>query len=573
MSDVTTYFESVENPDIEKARKLLEARTQAKFPEVDTRPGTVFGDVILSPEAEVKARSDQALQNMLSDMSLDNLRNGRVNNTEFAKSFLENFGDFESSTMGGYGYIRLVVSTESAPDGSPWVLPDYTRFRFNSPTADHEFRISLPRTGDLYLIPASFSTSNTALYADNNTIRLVKDDDLYVAYLPVSGATAEQILEGDSAYSSPKIDFAVSMQAASNIQTGRVEDTVEDYARLIQQSLFTASLSSRKGAVSYTAHKIPDALQISAVITGDVEMTRGQPTSGDDRLPCVDLFVRAPSFTRKKFTTTLYEENGVLSGALPIEDEAIVSFVSLGQRLDDGSITYADMDDVIVTMSSTRETDPGGSGGLSGNESIYLSINTSSTSFVETSTDRYDNVEVVVELDPAVENLRRRIIATDAVPVGVSLDVKPFPVIRIKAMRVVYTPVPGVALALDDAKTELVRQIRTYGYYYQYSAAAIENILKAAGIAQVISVRYDTQIIGYPINKCLPVNTYVPPGILTALSENVTPILAGASTKFTNVVDPSLPSETFDLGANIILGKRNTAFYITEEDIQFEEIV
>ena len=568
------YFKTASTHDTQRVRIFLEHILRADFPEVDMRPTTPFGDLILSPEASVTATLQNALVDILSDMDLDNLENGRVVNPTFAMEFLKNFGDYTRKSIGSYGMVKLQYQTDEERH-----LYNHTRFRFNTPAADHEFFLTLAYGGDLVIRPTTYTGARNP---EINEVYLVQEAaNLYAAYIPVHGISKNIIYEGDPVYTAPKLPDVVSMQAASDLQAGEPPDDVQSYARLVKRTIYDASFASRRSAVSFASYKIPDLLMASASITGDDELQRGGPNIAGLQNPALDLYVRTNGCTFKTMLVPVKKEayagSEVAYGKLPIINEAVLRLVSVRQNLAGAVKEFVPNISYVNLMAQpTRVSAPYGAGGICGRETLYLNLPIEQiANYIEFDSHDAAVVEVTVELDAGLENIRKLSQNPDEQPVGVSLDVKPFPVIRVTEMRIKYTRAPNISLELEDAEVEIIKAIKSYGYYKHYNASEIESIMRAAGVSSLVSVTFNCAIEPWAAGLFLKHGTSDATYATLVEDMQTSPTLVYGPT-----IDPTpaLPWPTnydspTENPSRIVIGEHNFSFMVDADAIIFEELI
>lgn len=132
---ISTYFPEVSEIDAEtlkSARQRLDIFLKKKYPDLDSRPNSLFGDLALSPFAHLVAGLEIAAGRMLSDLDLENVAAGVIYNcfrrdTRFitstgVKSFLDfadgdeitvltHKGNWKKATVRNYGKQELVPIT------------------------------------------------------------------------------------------------------------------------------------------------------------------------------------------------------------------------------------------------------------------------------------------------------------------------------------------------------------------------------------------------------------------------------------------------------------------------------
>ena len=570
---LNTYFKSVNSTDTQRVRVFLEYILRADFREVDMRPATPFGDLILSPGASITAVLQRALVDILSDMDLDNLENGRVVNPEFAMEFLKNFGDYTRKSIGSYGIVKLQYPTDVERH-----LFNHTRFRFNTPVAEHEFFLTLAYGGDLIIRPTDYTGTPTP---ELNEVRLVQEAaNVYTAYVSVHGISHEELHEGDPVYTAPKLPDVIGMYAAADLQPGKPPDDVQSYARLVRRTVYDASFSSRRSAVSFALYKLPDLLAASACITGDPELQRGGPNIAGLQNPALDLYVRSDGTVVKTMLVTIKKDThagaDVAYGKLPIHNESVLKLLAV-EQIDHDKTPVPGLSYMNLMSQPFRASAPYGSGGLCGKESLYLTLDSAQLAdeYLEFDSNDLASVVVRVELDAGLENMRHLAQNPDEHPVGVSLDVKPFPTVVITSMHIKYTRAPNISMELEDAEVEIIKTIKSYGYYKRYNSSEIESIMRAAGVSTIVSVRFQCAIEPWAAGTFLKCDTH---------DTTYTELIAGSTTTPTTtygpVIDPTPPLpwpvdyDSLTLNpSRVVIGEHNFSFTIDREAITFEELI
>ena len=95
-------------------RKVLDTYLAAWYPSLDTRPGSVFGDLHLTPLAMLMASTDIAVENVLSDLDPTQLASGIVFDNTFARNYLMNFGILPRDAVATTGVLVFSFTTDKA---------------------------------------------------------------------------------------------------------------------------------------------------------------------------------------------------------------------------------------------------------------------------------------------------------------------------------------------------------------------------------------------------------------------------------------------------------------------------
>ena len=127
---INTYFPDVADVDeasLLSARQRLDTFLKQKFPNLDTRPNSVFGDLGLSPYAYLVACHEIAMGRFMSDLDLEQVANGVIYNCDFVKKYIQNFATVDQTTLQSSGVIRLVFCNNDS-----YTIDRRARFIFNT---------------------------------------------------------------------------------------------------------------------------------------------------------------------------------------------------------------------------------------------------------------------------------------------------------------------------------------------------------------------------------------------------------------------------------------------------------
>jgi hypothetical protein len=93
-------------------RKRFVDDLAANWPQLDTRPNSVAGDLGVTPVATLVAKAEAAVAMIQSDLNLGNVANGNIYNPAFVTAFLANFGVTQARGVMATG---VVARTSSLP--------------------------------------------------------------------------------------------------------------------------------------------------------------------------------------------------------------------------------------------------------------------------------------------------------------------------------------------------------------------------------------------------------------------------------------------------------------------------
>src|SRR5579872_3122153 len=126
----TNYFPTpaqISAQDIADARQRLAIYLANWWPELDSRPGSVYGDLDLTPRAVLTAAGEVAWLKFKSDLLLSNVAQGIIYDTDFVTAFLANFGVSAQDATSSSGVIQIQFSANKS-----YVIDPGSSFTFGS---------------------------------------------------------------------------------------------------------------------------------------------------------------------------------------------------------------------------------------------------------------------------------------------------------------------------------------------------------------------------------------------------------------------------------------------------------
>jgi len=281
---LSDYFPSLDQlslDEMQSIRQRIADILASAWPQLDTRPNSVVGDLVVTPKAVIDAQTEAAVAMLLSDLDLSNVAEGTIYNPSFVTAFLANFGITPMNAVSASGLIALMFNTNQN-----YVIDPNAQFVFGSSI----FQIN-PSAGNPVVI-YSTDASNTS-NASNQWVLTQVDTGKYVVYLPVIGPSGATVNDGDAATYTITQPELLSVTAAGDFDFGSVAETLPQMAARAQQVFAAANLNTRSGAISFLTQRWPQMLGNYVTLTGDPEMLR----SGTNPLGIVDgamdIFVKS----------------------------------------------------------------------------------------------------------------------------------------------------------------------------------------------------------------------------------------------------------------------------------------
>lgn len=238
-------------------RDRLETFINSWLPQLDTRPNSVFGDIILTPDAICLAPVEEALRRLQSDLNFGNLEQGLVYNRSFVTKFLENFGVSAADSVSASGIIRLTFNADKT-----YVIDSNTVFTFGA----GQFKINPDEGSPVTIFPVSSSEGKRLLTKTGS--------GEFVVHLPVTGTSGITVEDGAIAGHSLTHAELVSVIAAGDFDPGKPPESLPELVKKARSVFASANLTSRSGTVSFVNHNWPQMIGVSAVLTGDRELLR-----------------------------------------------------------------------------------------------------------------------------------------------------------------------------------------------------------------------------------------------------------------------------------------------------------
>ena len=257
-------------------RQVLDSYRQAWLPDLDTRPGSVFGDLDLTPLAILMASCDIAVENIMSDLDPTQVANGIVYNPSFVQNYLINFGAVPRGAVATTGVVALRFNADKA-----YVLDRGTKFTFGSIS----YGFGQDEGSPVIVYPTGTTGQRRVL------TRIAQND--FVVYFPVQGAPGGAVQDGTPAQTSLAIPELISVLAAGDFDGGSPSETVQQIAARIQQTFPSATLTTRGGARAFLFNQFPNLIGASIVTTGDQEMLRDSTNPLGVHEGKVDVFVKS----------------------------------------------------------------------------------------------------------------------------------------------------------------------------------------------------------------------------------------------------------------------------------------
>lgn len=559
---ISLYFPSlseIPQDTLANARSRLEAEYALLFPDLDTRPNSVFGDLWLNPAAQLLASLEIAGERYKSDLNLGNVANGVIYDCDFVEQYLRNFSTLQDTRTMASGVIRLVFSADQA-----YTLPRNLTF---SNTDGNTFSLRLTHPGDLYVLS---STSTRTPEVNQVILQPRGEGEGFAADIQVWGEMAVPVLFGEEMEVSEVLPLLVSSTALNTFLPGISDNRLSAVARLTRDTFYSATPNTKGGMRSYLRRQFPDILGVSAVSPGDDTMVRD--TDATERY--LDVYLRGPQTLEDTLTVRAKLDGGTDKFIAEIPQSIPCVFVENIVVADDPDfpIDPETLETFYRPADDTRT--PGWSGAYSEGQRVYFTLEmprdpVTDDPLIVTEVDggdEYADFQVTLRIDPLFPAAAEHMQGEDQRILGVDTLYRQPCVIRISQLLVQYRREPGTRVRLEQARQEIQGYISNLMFPQVLTEARVYDSMFYAGVSDVQSVSIQASVLWGPGASWVPTGA---PDPLTNLPGFLAAATAGTQVSFTNLQE-LLDNVT---GADYaVCGPENYRLLLDAQDIVFQEV-
>ena len=286
---ITDYIPAIDELSQEtllhvRERLVAYLKTSEEFSDLDVRPNSVVGDLVISPIAHMLASLEVGMNRIMSDIDLANVSQGTIYNCDFVKQYLNNFGEGQVYEYPSTGVVQLTYSDPRTK------LLDYgTKFIFAADGGDYIYELIDVDNNITLRSPFEKLDLNNP-----NEKKLVKvGENRFVVNVAVRGPAGV----GVNADTVPSTDIPhsslIGAKALGDFDRGTLPENVMELALKVQKTYYSSSLNNRSGAVSFLLQTFPELRGVSAVINGDIEMERNKANILGVQQGALDVFVKS----------------------------------------------------------------------------------------------------------------------------------------------------------------------------------------------------------------------------------------------------------------------------------------
>lgn len=470
-----TYSE-LTTAQLKAARDNLVTWLATAWPDLDTRPNSVFDGLMLQPVAGLTAAVALAVERWQADLDVAGVANGTVFDCVFVEKYLAGLGVRREESIPTVGYVLLTFNVNADVN-----IAGGMRVTFN---------------GSDDFIPVSFPDSELFIRAEG-TVRtdpqvyplVALSSNSWGVVLPVTGY-ATDVAAGADATWTVDVPGLVAVTALQDFQVGRVNNSVPAMARRTQEVIHASGFCSRKSTRRMLMQVFPDLQGCVVTTPGDAVLLRSALTPlGLASAGVMDVHVSG----RSKTVLTQYVQL-----TWDISSDCFVGvWTPAEQPLLVRSVKYVGNTDLVLLPElfsfSLQPGKPLLTCAYSSNERLEWKIpmprNTNGGVLVETTLTGSEYkawFAVQYVADPAVHAIERFVV--DESPAGVDVQTRaPIPV-EVSQLRFEYRIAPGVLFNQEQAREDITTWFDTCFGNRAFSAEDLADYVYAAGADSITRI-------------------------------------------------------------------------------------
>ena len=571
---INTYFPDVADVDqasLLSARQRLDTILKQKYPNLDTRPNAVFGDLGLSPYAYLVACHEIAMERFMSDLDLEQVANGVIYNCDFVKKYIQNFATVDQTTLKSSGVIRLVFCADNS-----YTIDRRARYIFDT---NNEFTLRLANPGSLDVLPVG---SVPAPYTNEYVLKQISETE-YAIDVGVVGTMVSQVSVGDVATTDYTITDLTNIIAVTNFEFGLPAESLATLAAKTREAFYSATLTTRAGANNYLAREFPDLAVTSPILPGDTAAVRAAVNPLGVANGKMDICVQSKNFgtTVSQTLQLTYSASGASGpayyGKLDLLEvpQVIDSIQYAGDTTIDLGVKGPTGKINVLSKSSDFAKAPLLTSAYSTYEDYWIRIVAPSASgfdfnpINDISGAQYNYFTINYRSDPMVKVVSDTLNSSNLTPIGVDVLVKGYVPIYINSLLITYTKKAGVRVALETARNEIYNYFKGLGYNKIYAASKIYDAMYYAGADDVVSISVNSQIQWSIADKIIPASVTADPAGQTGFDSAYASSLSLPATVYNNLS----ATAAFESTTYSVMEARNRGYYLPLENILFSEVI
>lgn len=578
---ISTYFpESSEltESQLASARRRLAIYLRRMLPDIDIRPGTPLGDLLVTEAGYFIAAAEEGMRRFRSDLNLANVADGVIYDCDFVQAFLKNFAALSRTDVPASGIIRLVFTADQ-----DYEIDRRARYLFNDNAV---FNLKLAHDGPLLLRRVGVPLDERV-----NQLPLVQiSPTQYAADVPVEGTMpGAQVTTGSTGKTDYPLYCLESITALVDFDPGVETESLASMAARTRIASHSATLTTRLGAVNFLMQEFPALKAVSPVMSGDEEAVRAAFNPLGIALGGMDVHVRSRyGATKQQMQVRLiYHETqegdpadwfvGQVEPTSPLLK--LLSVTATGSAVDLG---VRGEDVILFSKSKDQTLAPMVLAGHSPAETYWLAVKMPRTiggaallsPLIDGGTgDSYLWFTLTYFTDPMIPVVYDYVTSETVAPAGSLVHVRGFNLIDLTALDVEYVRRPGTSVNLTQAQNEIYAYFNTLGGpEAQYADGPVIDSMFYAGAASVRSILAQGKVLWTAADLVMDDATTSPEtNVQTAIDESYVPHLIEVTSSANFAPEWR---EAVSGGGTLFqaIGPRNTAFLVEKSAIGFSEI-
>ena len=569
LTSYTPAITDIPESRILDVRARLEAYIKVGWPDLDTRPNSVYGDLVLTPMATQVAAQEIAAEHFVSDFDLQQVADGVIYNCDVVKAYLQNFAAVERDNLKASGVVRLTFSANSALS-----VDRGTAFLFGT---ENVFALRLAGDGSLNILTVGSTRSNV-----NDVVLSQLDVTTFAVDVPVVGVMPTPVSAGDTASINNALTNLLTVTAIGTFHDGSPESSLPVLAARTRETFYSSSLNTRGGTQAFIRKEFPGVSGTAAAISGDIEMMRDTTNALGFRDGRLDVHLRssqgllaATQVIKLTYDPAVKKFFGIMGLAqTPVFLDSIVAEAS-----PDLTLTRT-----ILSRSTSESRAVLATAAYSELEQLWLIVNMpldgDTLPLIPVETDGAGNYwayfTVAYRFDPSLLSVATVLNSAEVRPVGVDVLTKAQLPVVITAFNVQYIKPAGKQVNQAQAREEILKYFQELSYPDIYVDAAISDSMLYAGASGVKSITCTAHAQWSVANAFLPGGATLPAiggGIAAAIAAAITPptltiAVPGSLTPAYQDVNIGTASATY-----VAAGKRNVGYILDTANLTFSEYI
>lgn len=565
---IETYVPAIEELDrqtVLATRDSLQQFVNLSFPDLATQPGTVIGDLLVTPQSYILSSFQVGAERILSDLCLENVAEGNVYNCDFVIHYIKNLGVPANMNYPSTGVVRITFSEDK-----DYLLDRSTQFKIG----DNIYKIYLPN-------PRQFICFKTDSVIDRpgiNGSRLkALDDGTWYCDVPVIGNNGEvNITASEDVEISQYIPQITAITTLTPFSNGSVNRTVEQLAKDTQHTIYSASLNTRNGAVQYVTSVCPFVESVYALKNDDREVLRAynQSPGYGIAMGCMDVYARsnAYEFTEqqvvklvKNNTHDWFEGEWHYTGQ-PYHVESITNSNVDLEQLEYDILSYNDEKlGAMVTYSSKEKLYLRVKDIVENNQSLFNTFKENGQTFAY--------FTITYQTDPLLPYIAQTIENPEHQPINASVYVRGFIPVIIEQFKVVYVKKRGVVPDLEKAKDDIKVYLASVGAPNGYTDAEISRIMGEAGVQYMKRVDVQARVQWSVANYIIELGKEAADDKWA--SPDIVPVIEYPFIRDSDGLRVTYPNKGVDIqpGQMYSCSPKNIKYFVLENAITFKEVI